>query len=151
MSKWKDQDQDPNTDLDPDRFFRNQNRFRPGKKFWTRPGPDPDHNSMPMAEQAPHRKLHPLELVQHRRKSAACPKFDMVWLNRSPILVMRRGVISSFKLFLPAIPTQRKGVGVGTLWFVQKSTNSTESQLSSDCKLSSIRWQITLTDIYLNI
>jgi hypothetical protein len=33
----------------------------------------------------------------HRRKSAACPKFDMVWLYGSPIPVGRRGVISSFK------------------------------------------------------
>ncbi len=32
----------------------------------------------------------------HRRKSAACAKFDMVWLNLSPIPVGRRGVISSF-------------------------------------------------------
>jgi hypothetical protein len=29
----------------------------------------------------------------HQRKSAACPKFDMVWLNRSPMTVGRRGVI----------------------------------------------------------
>ncbi len=43
----------------------------------------------------------------HRRKSAACPKFDMVWLHRSPIPVGRRGVISSFKWFLPAIATRR--------------------------------------------
>jgi hypothetical protein len=28
---------------------------------------------------------------------AACPKFDMVWLNLSPIPVGRRGVISSFQ------------------------------------------------------
>ncbi len=33
----------------------------------------------------------------HRRKSAACPKFDMVWLHFSPIVVRRRGVISLFK------------------------------------------------------
>ncbi len=33
----------------------------------------------------------------HRRKNAACPKCDMVWLNRSPIPVGRRGVISSCK------------------------------------------------------
>jgi hypothetical protein len=26
-----------------------------------------------------------------------CPKFDMVWLNRSPFPVGRRGVISSLK------------------------------------------------------
>ncbi len=32
----------------------------------------------------------------HRRKSAACPKFDLVWLNLSPIPVGRRRV-SSFK------------------------------------------------------
>ncbi len=53
----------------------------------------------------------------HRRKSAACPKFDMVWLHRSPIPVGRRGVISSFKLFLPVVATGRgRGRGVGTLW-----------------------------------
>jgi hypothetical protein len=47
----------------------------------------------------------PPELVQHfvyrgsshRRKSAACPKFDMVWLYRLTIPVGRRGVISLFK------------------------------------------------------
>jgi hypothetical protein len=43
----------------------------------------------------------PPELVKHfrlhRRKSATCPKFDMVWLYRSPVSVRRRGVISSFK------------------------------------------------------
>jgi hypothetical protein len=34
----------------------------------------------------------------HRRKSAVCSKFDMVWLNLSPIpLGRRRGVISSFE------------------------------------------------------
>ncbi len=45
----------------------------------------------------------PPELVQHfrlqgsshRRKSAACPKFDMVWQYRSPIPVGRRVEISS--------------------------------------------------------
>jgi hypothetical protein len=62
----------------------------------------------------------PPEFVQHffyggssyRRKSAGCPKFDMVWLHRSPIPVRRRGVISSFKLFLLAFAT-RKGGGRG--------------------------------------
>ncbi len=34
-------------------------------------------------------------------QNAACPKFDMVWLNRSPI---PEGVISSFKWFRPAFP-----------------------------------------------
>jgi hypothetical protein len=33
----------------------------------------------------------------HRRKSAACPKFYIVWLNLSHIPVGRRRVISSFK------------------------------------------------------
>jgi hypothetical protein len=48
----------------------------------------------------------------HRRKSAACPKFDMVWLYRSPIPVGRRRVISSFKRFLPALRyAWRKGEG----------------------------------------
>ncbi len=40
----------------------------------------------------------------------------MVWLNRSPIPVGRREVISSFKWFLPAFPrVQEWGVGIGTL------------------------------------
>ncbi len=47
----------------------------------------------------------------HRRKSAACPKFDMVWLYRSRIPVGRRGVIFSFKLFIPAFATLRGGGG----------------------------------------
>jgi hypothetical protein len=38
----------------------------------------------------------------------------MVWLYRSPIQVGRRGVISLFKLFLPAFATRRgRGVGGG--------------------------------------
>jgi hypothetical protein len=40
----------------------------------------------------------------HRRKSATCHKFDKDWLYRSPIPLGRRGVISSFILFLPACP-----------------------------------------------
>ncbi len=47
----------------------------------------------------------------HRRKSAACPKFATVWLCRSPIPVGRRGVISSFKWFLPAFATRRRRGG----------------------------------------
>ncbi len=50
----------------------------------------------------------------HRRNSAVCPKFDMVWLYRSPILLGSRGVISSFKWFLPTSAKRR----VGTLWLV---------------------------------
>jgi hypothetical protein len=50
-------------------------------------------------------------------KSAACPKFDLVWIYRLPIPLGRRGVICSFKLFLPAFATLRgRGRGVGTLW-----------------------------------
>ncbi len=45
----------------------------------------------------------------HRRKSAACPKFDMVWPNLSPIPVGSRGVISSFRWFLPVFATRREG------------------------------------------
>jgi hypothetical protein len=45
----------------------------------------------------------------HIGKSAACPKFDMVWLHHSPIPVGRRGVISSFKWFLPAFPRVEEG------------------------------------------
>ncbi len=48
----------------------------------------------------------------HPRKSAAWPKFDMVWQYLSPIPVGRRGVISSFKWFLPAVATCR-GSGKG--------------------------------------
>jgi hypothetical protein len=52
----------------------------------------------------------------HRLKSAVCPKFDMVWLNRWPIFQWGGGVISSFKLFLPAFPRVEKGgLGVVTL------------------------------------
>jgi hypothetical protein len=41
----------------------------------------------------------------------------MVRLNLSPIPVGRRGVISSFKLFLPVFATRRgRGEGVGALW-----------------------------------
>jgi hypothetical protein len=49
--------------------------------------------------------------VSHRNKSATCTKFDMVWLYRSPIPVGRRGVISSFKLFLTAFPRVERGEG----------------------------------------
>ncbi len=52
----------------------------------------------------------------HRRKSAACSKFDMVWLYCLLIPVGRRGVISSFKLFLPTFDTRYGRGGVGTLW-----------------------------------
>jgi hypothetical protein len=38
----------------------------------------------------------PLKGSSHRRKSATCPTFVMVCLNRWPIPVGRRGVISSF-------------------------------------------------------
>ncbi len=61
----------------------------------------------------------PPELVQHfvyrgssqRRKSAACPEFDMVWQYRSPIPVGKRGVISSLKWFLPAVAMCKGGGG----------------------------------------
>ncbi len=43
--------------------------------------------------------------------SAACPKFSLAWLNLSPIPVGRRGVISSFKWFLPVFATHRGGGG----------------------------------------
>ncbi len=53
----------------------------------------------------------------HIGKSAACLKFDMVWLYRSPIPVRGgEGVISSFKLFLLSLLRVVKGGGVGTLW-----------------------------------
>ncbi len=44
----------------------------------------------------------------HRRKSAACPKLDMVWLNLSPIPVGRRGVISSYKWCLLHVEEGRR-------------------------------------------
>ncbi len=47
----------------------------------------------------------------HRRKSAACPKFDMVWLYRLPIPVGKRGVTFSFKWFLPALAARGGGGG----------------------------------------
>ncbi len=53
----------------------------------------------------------------HQRKSAACPKFDMVWLHLWPIPVGRKGVISSFKWFLPALLHIEKGErGWAHLW-----------------------------------
>jgi len=42
-------------------------------------------------------------------------KFNMVWLNRSPIPVGRRGIISTFKLFIPAFTTRKgrdEGIGI---------------------------------------
>jgi hypothetical protein len=63
----------------------------------------------------------PSELVQHfrlyrgsshRRKSAVCPKFDMVWLYRSPIPVGRRGLISrSTDFYLPSLQVEEGGRG----------------------------------------
>ncbi len=41
-------------------------------------------------------------------------KFDKVWQYRSPIPVGRRGVISSFKLFLPAAVPMCRGRGRGS-------------------------------------
>ncbi len=43
----------------------------------------------------------------------------MVWQYRSPILVGRRGIISSFKWFLPAVAMRLEegGGDVGTLWY----------------------------------
>ncbi len=43
----------------------------------------------------------------HRSKSAPWHKVYMVWLNRLPIPVGRRGVIYSFKWFLPAFAALR--------------------------------------------
>jgi hypothetical protein len=46
-----------------------------------------------------------------RRKSSACPKFDRVWPNRSPIPVGRM-VFPRSKWFLPAFPrVQERGGG----------------------------------------
>ncbi len=81
----------------------------------------------------------PPELVQHfhtfiyrgsshRRKSAACPKFDMVWLYRSPIPVGWRGLISWFQWFLPAFTTSWGRVeGVGTLWYTDTQETLTRT------------------------
>ncbi len=54
----------------------------------------------------------------YRQKCAGCPTFDMVWLYRSHIPLGRRGVISSFIIFLPGFAKRRgrRGGGVGTLW-----------------------------------
>ncbi len=49
--------------------------------------------------------------------TSACPKFYMIWLNRSPNPVGRRGIISSFKMISICLPSRKeKGVGIGTLW-----------------------------------
>jgi hypothetical protein len=62
----------------------------------------------------------PSELVQHfyrgsshRRKSAACPTFDMVWLNRSPVPVGRRGGGGNFlvQMISPCPPRVEGGGG----------------------------------------
>jgi hypothetical protein len=62
----------------------------------------------------------PTESVQHvyrgsshRRKSAACPKFDMVWQYRSPIPVgRRRGIISSSNdFYLPSLREEGSAPG----------------------------------------
>ncbi len=62
----------------------------------------------------------------HWRKSAACPKFDMVWLNLSPILVGRRGVTNFLlqMIFTCLRYTQRGGGGgrVGALWVQRQNT-----------------------------
>ncbi len=50
------------------------------------------------------------QYLASRRKSPACPKFDMIWLYLSPIPVGRRGAICSFKWFLPAFATLEEGV-----------------------------------------
>jgi hypothetical protein len=51
----------------------------------------------------------------------------MVWLNLSPIPEGRRGVISSFKLFLPAFPRVKEGGGwwggLSILWEKTGVTN----------------------------
>ncbi len=43
----------------------------------------------------------------------ACPKFNMVWIYGSPIPMERRGLISSFKLYLPSFPRLEEG-GLGS-------------------------------------
>ncbi len=56
----------------------------------------------------------------HRRKSAACPWFYMVWLNRSPIPVGRRGKICLVQMISTCLPSRRgRGLGVGTLRWVR--------------------------------
>jgi hypothetical protein len=49
----------------------------------------------------------------HRRKGAARHKFDMFSLYRSPISMGRRGIIYTFKRFLPAIAALRRRGGGG--------------------------------------
>jgi hypothetical protein len=46
----------------------------------------------------------------HRRKSAACPKVDMVWLHRSSIPMGRRG---NFLVQMISIPAMLNVEGVG--------------------------------------
>ncbi len=49
-------------------------------------------------------------LSSHRRKSAACPKFEMFWLHTFLANPSgERGVISSFTWFLPALQHEEEG------------------------------------------
>ncbi len=78
-----------------------------------------------------------------RKSSTACSKFDMVWLYRwlycSPIPVGRRGVISSFKWFLPAFATRRRGRGrlpvVGN-HFRAKTLHDVSDQVQESTKMA---------------
>jgi hypothetical protein len=52
-------------------------------------------------------------MSSHRRKSAECPKFDMVWIHRSPIPVGRRGVNFLVQMISTCLAARRgRGSGV---------------------------------------
>ncbi len=72
----------------------------------------------------------------HRRKSAACPKFDMVWFYRSPIPVGWKGVIFSIKLFQPAFLTSTvEEGGWGSAPCVCKTSRLSSNSERSDLRL----------------
>jgi hypothetical protein len=56
----------------------------------------------------------------HRRKSAACPNCDMVWLHHSPIPVERRGLKNFLvQMISICLATRRgRGEGIDTLWLL---------------------------------
>jgi hypothetical protein len=68
----------------------------------------------------------PPELVQHFRlwreftmaqeRRMSYNKFDMVWLNHSPIPVGRRGGYFLVQMISTWLPSRSDGGGVGTLW-----------------------------------
>jgi hypothetical protein len=58
----------------------------------------------------------------HRRKSAACPKFDMIWLNPLPIPAGKEEGNFLVHMISTCLPSRRgRGGGVGTLLVQQRN------------------------------